>query len=283
MEDFEFAPDQSAGINIMIRDTNTCAGRHVFELRAGPFFVSETVHTGGQTLARHEHQVAILHCVLSGFYYESVGPSPLRLGPGEFLFKPPGMSHRNRFDADGVRTLRIEFSPADCQSIGATLPMAMCSGANINIRRIAENLKEEINLPDIHAPLAIECLCLELLNRLQGSRPPGHHMRQAARRCAELLRRRFDEPLSFTRLSESLGVDRTQLAKAFRATHGCTMGEYLRRVRIAFVHHRLLTSDLTLAVIARAAGFADQSHCTRTFRRVVGESPGRWRRSQHRA
>ena len=106
----------------MIREMNTCAGRHVFELRAGPFFVSETVHIGGQALARHEHQVAILHCVLSGFYYESVGSSPLQLGPGEFLFKPPEMCHRNRFDADGARTLRIEFSPSDCQSIGARTP-----------------------------------------------------------------------------------------------------------------------------------------------------------------
>jgi AraC-like DNA-binding protein len=50
--------------------------------------------------------------------------------------------------------------------------------------------------------------------------------------------------------------------------------------RMDAVKHLLLTSRLTLAEIAVECGFADQSALNRSFRRVLGESPGAWRKSR---
>ena len=40
----------------------------------------------------------------------------------------------------------------------------------------------------------------------------------------------------------------------------------------------MLTTDEPLSQIALACGLCDQSHFTRVFRRIVGESPNAWRR-----
>jgi AraC-like DNA-binding protein len=45
--------------------------------------------------------------------------------------------------------------------------------------------------------------------------------------------------------------------------------------------HRALTGDLSLAQIAAAAGFSDQAHFTRVFRRHFGISPGARRRERN--
>ena len=56
------------------------------------------------------------------------------------------------------------------------------------------------------------------------------------------------------------------------------MGEYVRRLRIEFATRALLTSDVSLAAVAQAAGFADQGHFTRAFKAATGYTPGAYRR-----
>nr|WP_202329241.1 AraC family transcriptional regulator [Mesorhizobium sp. L-8-3] len=62
-----------------------------------------------------------------------------------------------------------------------------------------------------------------------------------------------------------------------RRRFGCTIGHYVRQRRVEFGCHRLAASLDPLSEIALDAGFADQSHFTNTFRRLVGMSPGVFR------
>jgi len=55
---------------------------------------------------------------------------------------------------------------------------------------------------------------------------------------------------------------------------------FLLQRRVERVKHLLIETDLPLAEIAVAAGFADQSHCTRRFRELVGITPRRFRWSR---
>jgi AraC-like DNA-binding protein len=54
----------------------------------------------------------------------------------------------------------------------------------------------------------------------------------------------------------------------------------LLRARITQAKQLMLEGDTPLARIATDVGFPDQSHFSRTFARVVGESPGLWRRNR---
>jgi AraC-like DNA-binding protein len=57
------------------------------------------------------------------------------------------------------------------------------------------------------------------------------------------------------------------------------MGAYLRAVRVAYVREALAGPEPSLARIAQNAGFFDQSHMTRAFKRAYGTTPGAYRRA----
>ena len=78
---------------------------------------------------------------------------------------------------------------------------------------------------------------------------------------------------NLTRLSTS------HFARAFRATVGESPHAYLIRRRIDRAKELMLETNLPLARIALDCGLADQAHMTRLFTRVVGVSPGAWRRA----
>jgi hypothetical protein len=62
---------------------------------------------------------------------------------------------------------------------------------------------------------------------------------------------------------------------------GCSVGDYVRQLRVEDACRRLATLDAPIVEIALAAGFTDQSHFTRTFQRLRGLTPAEFRR-RHR-
>ncbi len=67
-------------------------------------------------------------------------------------------------------------------------------------------------------------------------------------------------------------------SRAFKRTLGETPHAYVSRRRIEQALHLMLSTDSPLAQIALACGFADQSHFTNRFRRLMGVTPTVWRR-----
>jgi transcriptional regulator GlxA family with amidase domain len=92
----------------------------------------------------------------------------------------------------------------------------------------------------------------------------------------ELLHDRFQSPLHLSEIADSLSVHPAHLSKAFRLHFHTTPGEYLRELRVKHAAS-LLHTDMSLAGIAVASGFCDQSHLTRAFMRHFGVSPARYR------
>ena len=90
------------------------------------------------------------------------------------------------------------------------------------------------------------------------------------------------EPLSLTGLARTVGVHPVHLARSFRHVHACSVGEYLRRMRVGFAERELASSDAPLSDVALRAGFCDQSHFSRTFKRLTGSTPAVWRSAVRR-
>ena len=89
---------------------------------------------------------------------------------------------------------------------------------------------------------------------------------------------RFDEPLTLSVLADEAGVHPTHLARAFRAQYARTVGEMLRERRIEHAKQQLFCG-VAPSEIALDAGFADQSHFTRVFRRLTGTTPAAYGRA----
>jgi AraC family transcriptional regulator len=100
--------------------------------------------------------------------------------------------------------------------------------------------------------------------------------RSARSRVLELIEARLAEALTLDELAATAGLGVRQFCRAFRAATGRSPHQYLieRRVEQAKL---LIATGAPLSQVALQCGFADQSQLTRTFTRVLGVSPGRYR------
>src|SRR5262249_9386728 len=101
-------------------------------------------------------------------------------------------------------------------------------------------------------------------------------------RVHEVLRVRFAGSLSLGEIAASVGISADHLARSFRRCHGCTVGEYVRRLRVEFACRQLVASEVPLVQLALDAGFTDQSHFTRTFKHHTGMTPAAFRNLHRR-
>jgi len=100
------------------------------------------------------------------------------------------------------------------------------------------------------------------------------------RRAKELLSANLLGDISTADIARQCSLSISHFARAFRQTTGLSPHQWLLRHRIDQAHGLLRDSRLSLAEIARACGFADQSHFTKVYARLRGISPGAWRRQQ---
>jgi AraC family transcriptional regulator len=80
-------------------------------------------------------------------------------------------------------------------------------------------------------------------------------------------------------LARECELSRVDLLRAFRRSVGMTPYRWLLERRIEVAKEKLRDGRLSLADVARECGFWDQSHFTHHFTRIVGVSPGAWRRA----
>ena len=97
-----------------------------------------------------------------------------------------------------------------------------------------------------------------------------------------VLHDRFKENLELAEIAAVVGVHPVYMASMFRRHFHKTIGDYQRQLRVEFACKRLATGLMSLAEIALAAGFVDQSHFARVFKRSLGMTPGTYRKQSER-
>ena len=108
----------------------------------------------------------------------------------------------------------------------------------------------------------------------------GSELRVAAR-IRELVHERYAAAdLTSADLAAAAGCSRYAAYRAFHQVYGLAPSEYARQLRVRAAR-RLLARDVPPAAAAAEAGFADQAHLTRWFRRFYGVTPGAYRSAMH--
>jgi AraC family transcriptional regulator len=226
--------------------------------------------------------------VSHGGYLKRIDRRDHECRPGTLTVEPPGVSHMERYGSVPVRVLLIEVLPwraARLAEHGWMFSGPVCGehdGAILLGRRLSLELREL----DGASELALEGLGLELFAiahrlrvRPRSSAPAGARWLTMVkdRLCAD-----FRSHITLGELAASAGVHPAHLARVFRASQGCSIGDFVRRQRIAWTAERLTTTNDTIASIASSVGFYDQSHFTRVFTRQMGLSPARYRAQTRR-
>jgi transcriptional regulator GlxA family with amidase domain len=90
----------------------------------------------------------------------------------------------------------------------------------------------------------------------------------------------LDRPIKNEELAALVRLNASHFGRAFRNSFGEPPHEYVIRRRVERAQGLMLSTEASLSDIALDCGLADQSHLTRLFRRIVGESPRAWRRAR---
>jgi AraC family transcriptional regulator len=98
------------------------------------------------------------------------------------------------------------------------------------------------------------------------------------RRAEEILNANLLGDISVADVAEQCNLSASHFSKAFKRSFGTTPHRWLEQRRVDAVKERLLHSGLAVGDIAVACGFRDAASLIRSFRRVIGTSPGKWRR-----
>ncbi|MEP7023102.1 MAG: AraC family transcriptional regulator [Actinomycetota bacterium] len=117
------------------------------------------------------------------------------------------------------------------------------------------------------------------LARETGGRPPARSVSAAVAVARELLAGSLTGPPSLDELAAATGMGQFALLRAFRDELGLPPHAYLNQLRVRLAR-QLLDDGQTPADVAVAAGFADQPHLTRHFKRAVGVPPGAYQRER---
>jgi len=100
------------------------------------------------------------------------------------------------------------------------------------------------------------------------------------RKVNTIVSAKIEGRLSVDDLACACALSPSHFSFLFKNTTGCTPHQWLLNRRIDLAKGLLRNTDESLASIASAAGFSDQSHFTRVFSRRVKSSPSAWRRAE---
>lgn len=254
----------------VVRNTRQWSGLHAFEAQ----------YRAKTSLAEHEHDEPFFTYVLRGNYTEHARGTPRDCSAGDVIIHPPGDTHWNIVGDCGTASLNVQLSPDLWDFLGSSAAARAATGRVLSgeIQWAAIAVWREFHRDDVAAALAltesVALFCNKLVEiRERCSLPIARRLDSAAELISDCRQR----APTLSEIATEVGVHPMYLAKLFRRRFHCSLGEFVRRRRIAWACKELANRDRTISSIAMEAGFADHAHFTRTFRRVTGCTPAWWR------
>jgi AraC family transcriptional regulator len=237
-------------------------------------------------LPLHTHERATVAVILNGSFDGLMRHASHPCPASTLLTEPPGELHGNLFERAGADVLTVQPDPGrrDLLEPFAGVLGQVNQMRDPGVASVARRAATELRMPDSITPFAVEGLVLELLAlaaRRQNTDAIGAE-RRSPRWLGEaraLLHDRYRENLRLADVADAVGVHPVHLARVFRLRYGTPLGTYARGLRLTWAAGRLADSNDAIAQIALEAGFFDQSHFTRMFKRHFGLTPQAYRRA----
>jgi AraC family transcriptional regulator len=261
------------------------AGRVRRSRRVAGSLLAETTYAPGLEVAMHEHDRTIICLALDGGFIERRDHETDRCVRGELLYHPGGECHGHSF-IGRTALFNIQLAPewlAAMEVVGAPKrPQVIRSGL---APRLASRIALESQGSDVASGLVVEDAMLSLVAELAQLR----HVRERNApawldRVLEALDAGAEASHANNRADQGLAglariadVHPAHLARTFRARMGCTTGEYARRRRLDRSRAALIATKRPVSEIAADAGFFDQAHFTKAFKRAFGAPPATFR------
>ena len=244
------------------------------------FVISEFTQPPHRRLPWHEHQHASFCYVVSGHYAERTRGREEECAPRAMVFKPAGERHADVFGEAGGRCLLVEIRPQRLDALGSAgaVTRMPSQARSARLATLGHGLYREFRERDDASALALEGGILEVLAETSRTRE-GTGQPAWLKRARDLIHDRADQPITLSKVAREVGVHPAHLARTFRRFYHRSLGAYLRGLRIDRASRALAERTASIAEVALRAGFYDQSHFTRVFKRHTGMTPAQFKAS----
>jgi AraC family transcriptional regulator len=157
------------------------------------------------------------------------------------------------------------------------------------LHHLAQMLLPTLGKPQSSCELFLDyfrsMLCAHVIGEYGGQAIPESHLGGGLvpwqkRRTKELLHQHLDGEIKLAKLADECGLSVSHFARSFKKSFGLPVHRYLISLRVEVAKSFLSQTDRSLTDVALQSGFSDQAAFCRTFRALVGTSPGRWRRER---
>jgi len=262
------------------KECSLANGRQVLnQLKLSGLTLTETLHAPSSKMPDHVHDSASICATLTGQGVEIIDGVRMVTGPGCVLMRGPNVMHANQYGAAPHHGFMIELDQRwlNCRHLLRVFEGQRHFSGGL-VSALALRIYRESRVKDSVAPVIVEGLMLEMLGQASRSliktpvRPPGW-LTQAR----ELLHGRFNDSINLVEIANTVGVHPTHLARTFKKHYRTTVGEYVRRLRLDWATRQLSETEDSIADIASAAGFYDQSHFSHLFKLRTGFTPAEFR------
>lgn len=243
--------------------------------------LTETSYADGFVVPHHVHTHPLFVLVLDGAPVEHVEGRSRELAPSSAFFHPAEASHSESFAGDRSRLFNMQLGGDWLNSMARfciTLPAEHTPFPAGRTSALAAQIHEEFL--GGREPLVLEGLMLAMIGTIV-PQPAPRERRGTPGWMDEVIERlhaHSTEEVGLAELAGLVQVHPSYLARTFRAAHGCSVGQYVRALRVRRAMELLRSGTLPLSRVALMCGFADQSHFTRVFRSATGVTPATFRR-----
>jgi AraC family transcriptional regulator len=240
--------------------------------------LTQTVLPEHSRTPKHFHDRGLLGWSLKGSYTNAYTRGAQDIHSSRMMFCPAGELHTT-FSEAGAVSFALEMEPGWIERLEeASLPHAPAMFELGSMDSLMARLYGEFNETDKPSSIAIEGMALEMV--AVGMRFPPKTGAGAPRwltHVREILHERFREQITISSIAEQVDIHPVHLASTFRHKYGHSIAAYVHELRVHYASSQLSDSQDSLAAIAHAAGFCDQSHLCRIFKRLTGMTPARYR------
>lgn len=237
--------------------------------------VGEYAYDGNSRIGRHAHEQPFLSLLLRGRYRERVGGTADEVSGPALVVHAAGESHQDEFADEGAVIVSIDL-PTEWLDAASLRGRSMHRGAPVDAaaRAVARSLRAD----EATAAASLEPALLHLVGALFPA-STGRRVGTPAwvRQVAACLHDNYARQVPLAELAALAGVHPVHLARHFHQTFRCTIGDYVRALRVDRAIEALADTRLPLADIAAAHGFSDQSHLSRVVFAQTGRTPKQWR------
>ncbi len=257
--------------------TATYLGNNLTTCQMNGIWTSETVYSQENlpNVSLHAHENPHVTMLLAGATFEKRQRSECYRQAGEAVFFHAGEPHQNSKTVPGSRNFNIEFTPLFFETYDlkedriAQATHKNPLAANAYLQAYRQSLNDDHYTGD---SITMAVLGLLGMPEMTGRRRPGW-----VGQVTDLLHDRWNEQVTLRELSEATSMHPVTISKYFPHYFGCTLGEYMLKLRVMNSIALIKNTSYQLTRIAHESGFADQAHFTKAFKQTTGFLPKQYR------